>query len=92
MGPWAQGALLTAALAGGFAAGWFGGKALGARIPSVWVSTLVLVVGSLGGPLLTWEWLGRGTLSYVLALVVAGGAAGIVFWPMGLTQGEREWL
>ena len=92
MSAWVQGGLLSGALVAGFLAGWFGGRALGLRMPSVWISTAVLVAGSLGGPLLTWELIGRGPLSYVAALVIAGGAAGIVFWPMGLPQGEREWL
>lgn len=92
MDPWLKGALLTLALLAGVGGGWLSGKRLSLRMPHLAVSTLVLAVGSLGGPLLMERILGRGIWSYGLALVIAGAAAGLVFWPMGEKQGERQWL
>ena len=86
------GAILVVALLTGFVTGWLVGKARRLAMPNVLAATLVLTAGSLGGPLLTYALLGRGTLSYAVALLVAGCSAGITFWPMGETQGQRQWL
>lgn len=86
------GAILVVALITGFVTGWVSGKALRLAMPNVAVTTLVLTAGSLGGPLMTFALFGPGTLSYALALLVAGCTVGITFWPMGETQGQRQWL
>ncbi|MFN3650483.1 MAG: hypothetical protein ACK47B_12970 [Armatimonadota bacterium] len=92
MNPWVQGGILSLALAVGVGAGWLAGRTLRRRSPNAWVSTLILLAGSLGGPLVTYRLLGPGIVSYIAALLIAGLATGFVFWPMGEKQGEREWL
>lgn len=92
MDPWLKAGLLSLALLVGTGAGWLGGKMTGLRMPNVWISAAVLVGGSLGGPALTYKLLGPGLWSYVLALLIAGLATGLTFWPMGERQGEKEWL
>lgn len=92
MSAWIQAGVLALALIAGFAAGWIAGKRTGLRMPSLWVSAVFLILGSLGGPLLTFKLLGRGDLSYIVALLIAGAATGVVFWPMSLKQGEKQWL
>jgi len=92
MNPWLEGTILTLALLIGIGMGWGAGKGLRLRMPNVPVAALVLLVGSLGGPVLTYRLMGRELGSYLLALLIAGAATGLVFWPMGQKQGEREWL
>ncbi len=92
MTPLVLGVTLSLALLGGFAAGWLAGKASGLAMPNALVATLVLTAGSLGGPVATYTLFGAGTMSYVAALLLAGFSAGLSFWPMGETQGERKWL
>lgn len=84
--------VLIAALVVGFIAGWVVGARVGIRMPNVLVSSVVLVAGSLGGPVLAFSWLGAHRWSHALALVLAGAAAGVTFWPMGQRQGQRQWL
>jgi hypothetical protein len=86
------GVLLTLALLAGFGIGWVGGRVLQLAMPNVLTTTLVLTAGSLGAPVFTYIVLGRGALSYTLALLLAGVAAGITFWPMGQPQGRKQWL
>ncbi len=89
---WLEGGLLTLLLLIGFGLGWVAGKLLGIRMPNAYATTVLLIVGSLGGPAVTYHFLGPGMLSYSLALLLAGLTAGLAFWPMGEKQGEREWL
>jgi hypothetical protein len=90
--PWILGGVLTLALIAGFAVGWFGMRSLGIRMPNAWVSFVVLLAGSLGAPALTYHLIGATPTSFVVALLGAGFCAGATFWPMGQTQGERQWL
>ncbi|HEU4753936.1 MAG TPA: hypothetical protein VFU47_12580 [Armatimonadota bacterium] len=92
MNPWLEGTVLAIALTAGGAVGWVLGSRLRLRLPNAFVTTLVLAVGSLGGPVLTYRLMGPGLWSYILALLLAGVTAGIAFWPMGERQGTREWL
>jgi hypothetical protein len=92
MQTWMLGAVLTAALTGGFVAGWFGMRRLRIRMPNAWVSFGVLLAGSLGAPALTFHLLGPTPFSFTTALLAAGFSAGATFWPMGQEQGTREWL
>jgi hypothetical protein len=92
MSAWTLGGLLVAALLAGFAAGWLTCWRLGLRSPNAAISFLVLLTGSLGGPALGYHVLGSSPMSYALALLAAGFAAGATFWPMGERQGAREWL
>lgn len=92
MTPWAVAGALVWALLSGFGMGWWTGRRLSLRMPNAYTTTLLLLAGSLGGPLLTSRLLGGGLLSFVLALLIAGFAAGLAFWPMGERQGERQWL
>jgi hypothetical protein len=92
MNPWIEGGILTLTLVIGIAIGWVAGKGLGLRMPNVPVAALVLLVGSLGGPVLTYRLMGRELGSYLVALVIAGAVTGLVFWPMGEKQGKKEWL
>lgn len=92
MNLWLKGGLITAALFIGFAVGWFVGSKLELRPPNVPVATAVLLAGVLGGPWATMALLGPSLLSFLLAMGLAGFSAGIVFWPMGRRQGEKEWL
>jgi hypothetical protein len=92
MSPWLEGSFLTLALLAGIILGWLVGKRFGLRMPNVPLATLVLIAGSLGGPVLTDRLLGRGIGAYLLALLIAGAATGLTFWPMGEKQGEKKWL
>lgn len=92
MNGWTFGITLSVALLAGVGAGWLFGKLTGLHSPNVWLTTLILVAGSLGGPALTYKLMGPGVWAYALALLVAGFAAGFSFWPMGERQGEKEWL
>jgi hypothetical protein len=92
LAPAVLGAALAVALVAGFGAGWLAGRTLRLTMPNAAVATAVLVLGSVGGPVVSAAWLGAGPLSFVAAVFVAGGAAGLTFWPMGETQGERRWL
>ena len=92
MNPWVQAGLLSLVLLMAAAAGWLFGKLTGLRMPNVWLTTLLLVAGSLGGPAVTYKLMGPSMWSYVLALSVAGFCTGLAFWPMGEKQGEKEWL
>jgi hypothetical protein len=85
-------ALLSITLLVGFVAGWFSGKALRVTMPNAFVAAAVLATGSLGGPIATYWVLGARALSYVVALLVAGWTAGLVFWPMGQPQESRQWF
>lgn len=90
--PLTLGIVLSATLLAGFLAGWILFSRLGLRSPNAWVTVVILLAGSVGGPAVTYHVLGARPLSYVLALLAAGFAAGVAFWPMGRTQGTREWL
>jgi hypothetical protein len=92
MSSWTKVGLLSLVLLAAAGAGWLFGARTRLRMPNVWVSSLLLVAGSLGGPALTYKLLGPGLWSYVLALSLAGFCTGLAFWPMGERQGEREWL
>ena len=85
-------ALLTCALLAGFVTGWLVGRTFVVTMPNAFVAALVLVAGSLGGPVVTYTLLGPGRMSYAAALLVAGFAAGFTFWPMGQPQHERQWF
>ena len=80
----------VAALLGGFLAGWNIGSMFRLTMPNVMVTVAVLIAGSLGGPVVTFAWLGPGVWSFAVALLVAGAAAGLTFWPMGQTQGTGQ--
>lgn len=92
MNAWLLGGLLTGALIAGFAAGWFGMRRMGIRMPNAWVSFVVLLAGSVVAPAVTYHTLGATPLSFATALLFSGFAAGATFWPMGEPQGAREWL
>ena len=89
---WTLASTLTAGLLLGFAAGWFTFARLGLRSPNAWVTTAILLAGSLGGPALTHALFGTATGGYIAAVAFAGLTAGATFWPMGRTQGTRDWL
>ncbi len=89
---WTLAALLAAALSVGFAIGWATLSRLRIRSPNAWVSMLVLVAGSVGGPAASTALLGHTPAAYIIAVATAGFAAGATFWPMGRAQGTREWL
>ncbi|MFN7945137.1 MAG: hypothetical protein U0Z53_07280 [Blastocatellia bacterium] len=91
MNHWIEGGLLLLALIAGTCAGWIAGRRAGLRLPNVWVSLLVLLAGSLGGPLLTYRLMGAQVWSFMLALLLSGLAIGLTCWPMSETQGRREW-
>jgi NhaP-type Na+/H+ or K+/H+ antiporter len=92
MSPSLLGAILVGALLAGFAAGWMGGRALRWTMPNVLTATAVLIAGSLGGPVMSERLIGQGPASYLVAVLIAGFAAGLTFWPMGETQGQRQGL
>lgn len=87
-----MGVILSISLLGGFIIGWMVGKWSGLLMPNALVTSVLLVAGSVGGPLLTYTLFGPGTLSFAGAVAIAGSAAGLVFWPMGQPQGKRQWL
>lgn len=89
---WQLAGILTASLLGGCALGWAIFQRADVRSPSVWVSMIILLVGSVGGPALLYRMLGAGTLSFAAAVAIAGFAAGVTFWPMAKPQGTKEWL
>jgi hypothetical protein len=89
---WQLAFTLVAALIAGFAAGWSLFLWLHVRPANVWISMLVLLAGSVGGPAVTFHTLGPGRLSFAIAVCIAGFAAGATFWPMVKPQGTREWL
>ena len=86
--------LLSFALLFGTAAGWMIGHRNDWRMPNAVVATAVLVLGSLGGPLLTFAIAGGepGPLAFATAVTIAGMSTGLTFWPMGRRQGEEQWL
>lgn len=86
--------LLSFALLFGTAAGWMIGHRNDWRMPNAVVATAVLVLGSLGGPLLTFAIAGGepGPLEFAIAVTIAGLSTGLTFWPMGRKQGEEQWL
>ena len=89
---WELVAVLIGALMLGFGSGWLLCSRANLRSPNAWVTTLILMAGSVGGPAVTYGLAGATPTSYALAVAVAGFAAGATFWPMGRTQGAREWL
>jgi uncharacterized membrane protein (DUF441 family) len=89
---WTLAIVLTTALLAGFCCGWIAGRAFKLRAPNVAIATGILVAGSLGGPLVTYTTLGASAWSHALALLLAGLATGVTFWPMGERQGRRQWL
>lgn len=92
MTPWTTAAVLVSALLVGFAAGWAVMARAGVRSPNVWVTVLILLTGSVGGPALSMRLLGPTLLSFASALTLAGFAAGSTFWPMAKAQGTQQWL
>ncbi len=92
--PAALATLLSCALLFGTWAGWVIGHRNGWRMPNAVVATAVLVLGALGGPLLTFAAAGGepGPVAFAAAVTIAGLATGLTFWPMGQRQGERQWL
>lgn len=92
MEAWGLATLCVTALLTGFAAGWSLMRRLCIRPPSAWVAFAMLLGGSLGAPAITYRALGDTPLSFALALLGCGFTVGATFWPMGRTQGTREWL
>ncbi|HEX6974805.1 MAG TPA: hypothetical protein VF147_10410 [Vicinamibacterales bacterium] len=89
---WTLAATLTAALVLGFIVGWVVFSRLGVRSPNAWVTTSILLAGSVGGPAMTHALFGPTPPAYIIAIGFAGLTAGATFWPMGRAQGSREWL
>lgn len=92
MNPWIKALVLVVTLLLSVGAGWTLGKLARIHPPALPVSIAIMVAGALGGPVLTYKLLGQSILSFMVALIMAGLAMGIIFWPMSEVESEERWF